>query len=83
MFRVPTRWLITVLCSLLLAISQPSAADDADNKRAEIKQLDKEMQSLKALLSRFRSQRSSLQNNLRKAGVLMNIKYKESGEKEI
>ena len=69
MFRVPTRWLITVLCSLLLAISQPSAADDADNKRAEIKQLDKEMQSLKALLSRFRSQRSSLQNNLRKAEV--------------
>ena len=63
------RCFIALLCSLLLAMTQPAMADDTDNKRTEIQQLDKEMQSLKKLLSRFRSQRSTLQNNLRKAEV--------------
>ena len=69
MLGVPIRCLIVIFCSLLLTITQPAAANDAEHKRAEIKQLDREMQSLKKLLNRFRSQRSSLQNNLRKAEV--------------
>ena len=69
MFAVKMRWPMVFFCSLLLAIGPLASADETAAKRAEIEQLDKEMLSLKKLLSRFRSQRSTLQNNLRKAEV--------------
>ena len=69
MSGMQTSWPLTLLCSLLLVIGQPVFADEAEQKRSEIQQLDKEMLALKKLLKSFRSQRSDLQNNLRKAEV--------------
>lgn len=57
-------------CLCLCALSGGQVqADDADQKREQLHKLEKEMVELRKLLDEFKSQRSDLQNALRKSEI--------------
>lgn len=62
------RFFLAVALTLLLPL-QSTSADDETKTRQQIQQLNKEMLSLRKLLSEFKGQRSDLQNSLQKSEV--------------
>lgn len=68
-YRVSNAFIKAIYCILLLLCCTTVNADNSNNQKQQLKQLNVEMAEIKKLLSTFKTQRSSLQNNLRQAEI--------------